>query len=68
MGVSLVLHPRNPYVPTVHMNVRFFGAQPAAGSVPDGPSWWFGGGMDLTPYYGGRTRRRPLPSHLQAGA
>ncbi len=51
MGVSLVLHPRNPYVPTVHMNVRFFGARPAAGTVPDGPSWWFGGGMDLTPYY-----------------
>ena len=42
MGVSLVFHPRNPYVPTVHMNVRFF----AAGDV-----WWFGGGMDLTPYY-----------------
>jgi coproporphyrinogen III oxidase len=43
MGVSLVLHPRNPYCPTVHMNVRFFSA---------GPTWWFGGGMDLTPYYG----------------
>ncbi|HEX5767255.1 MAG TPA: oxygen-dependent coproporphyrinogen oxidase, partial [Burkholderiales bacterium] len=43
MGVSLVLHPRNPYCPTVHMNVRFF----AAGDI-----WWFGGGMDLTPYYG----------------
>jgi coproporphyrinogen III oxidase len=43
MGVSLVLHPRNPYCPTVHLNVRFF----AAGDV-----WWFGGGMDLTPYYG----------------
>jgi len=43
MGVSLVLHPRNPYCPTVHMNVRFI----AAGSI-----WWFGGGMDLTPYYG----------------
>jgi coproporphyrinogen III oxidase len=42
MGVSLVFHPRNPYVPTVHMNVRFF----VAGEV-----WWFGGGMDLTPYY-----------------
>lgn len=42
MGVSLVLHPRNPHVPTVHMNVRFF----VAGHV-----WWFGGGMDLTPYY-----------------
>ncbi|MEX0960809.1 MAG: oxygen-dependent coproporphyrinogen oxidase [Burkholderiales bacterium] len=48
MGVSLVLHPRNPYVPTVHMNVRFFAA------MQDGmaPAWWFGGGMDLTPYYG----------------
>ena len=43
MGVSLVLHPRNPYCPTVHLNVRFFAA---------GESWWFGGGMDLTPYYG----------------
>ena len=42
MGVSLVFHPRNPYVPTVHLNVRFF----TAGDV-----WWFGGGMDLTPYY-----------------
>jgi len=42
-GVSLVLHPRNPYCPTVHMNVRFFSA---------GDTWWFGGGMDLTPYYG----------------
>jgi len=47
MGVSLVLHPRNPYVPTVHMNVRFFVAE-RAGSPP---VWWFGGGMDLTPYY-----------------
>jgi coproporphyrinogen III oxidase len=43
MGVSLVLHPLNPYCPTVHLNVRFFAAQSA---------WWFGGGMDLTPYYG----------------
>jgi len=43
MGVSLVLHPRNPYCPTVHMNVRAFSA---------GEAWWFGGGMDLTPYYG----------------
>jgi coproporphyrinogen III oxidase len=51
MGVSLVLHPRNPHVPTVHMNVRFFIALPAAGST-DAPVWWFGGGMDLTPYYG----------------
>ena len=48
MGVSLVLHPRNPHAPTVHMNVRFFMAT-AAGEAP---VWWFGGGMDLTPYYG----------------
>jgi coproporphyrinogen III oxidase len=48
MGVSLVLHPRNPYVPTVHMNVRFF-TTTAEGQQP---VWWFGGGMDLTPYYG----------------
>jgi len=48
MGVSLVLHPRNPYVPTVHMNVRFFIATRAGTD----PVWWFGGGMDLTPYYG----------------
>ncbi|MCZ7566706.1 MAG: oxygen-dependent coproporphyrinogen oxidase [Burkholderiales bacterium] len=48
MGVSLVLHPRNPYVPTVHMNVRWFVATKAGA----GPIWWFGGGMDLTPYYG----------------
>ena len=47
MGVSLVLHPRNPYVPTVHMNVRFLVAR--ARGVD--PVWWFGGGMDLTPYY-----------------
>jgi coproporphyrinogen III oxidase len=48
MGVSLVLHPRNPRAPTAHMNVRFFIAQ-QEGSTP---VWWFGGGMDLTPYYG----------------
>ncbi len=48
MGVSLVIHPRNPYAPTTHMNVRFFIATPAQGD----PVWWFGGGMDLTPYYG----------------
>ena len=48
MGVSLVLHPRNPYIPTSHMNVRFFVA-----SRPEAePVWWFGGGFDLTPYYG----------------
>lgn len=50
MGVSLVVHPHNPYVPTSHANVRFFLATP-----PDGdPVWWFGGGYDLTPYYGFR--------------
>ena len=48
MGVSLVFHPRNPYVPTVHMNVRMLVATPASGP----PACWFGGGMDLTPYYG----------------
>jgi coproporphyrinogen III oxidase len=48
MGVSLVMHPRNPYAPTAHMNVRMFAA------LPEGrdPVVWFGGGMDLTPYYG----------------
>ncbi|HTQ74892.1 MAG TPA: oxygen-dependent coproporphyrinogen oxidase [Burkholderiales bacterium] len=48
MGVSLVLHPRNPFVPTAHMNVRFLTASKPASE----PVWWFGGGMDLTPYYG----------------
>jgi coproporphyrinogen III oxidase len=48
MGVSLVMHPRNPYVPTVHMNVRLFAAKPEGRE----PVVWFGGGMDLTPYYG----------------
>jgi coproporphyrinogen III oxidase len=47
MGVSLVLHPRNPYVPTVHLNVRWFAAKKAGAA----PVWWFGGGTDLTPYY-----------------
>jgi coproporphyrinogen III oxidase len=50
LGVSLVLHPRNPYAPTVHMNVRFFIAH--AQTKGAAPVWWFGGGMDLTPYYG----------------
>jgi coproporphyrinogen III oxidase len=50
MGVSLVLHPRNPYVPTVHMNLRLFAA--LARETESLPVWWFGGGMDLTPYYG----------------
>ncbi len=48
MGVSLVIHPRNPYVPTSHCNVRFFIADRPGGL----PVWWFGGGFDLTPYYG----------------
>jgi coproporphyrinogen III oxidase len=48
LGVSLVFHPRNPYVPTVHMNIRLFTATPLNGE----PVFWFGGGMDLTPYYG----------------
>jgi coproporphyrinogen III oxidase len=48
MGVSLVFHPHNPHVPTTHMNVRCFIAQ-AEGKEP---VWWFGGGFDLTPYYG----------------
>lgn len=48
MGVSLVCHPRNPHVPTTHMNVRFFHAEPANRD----PVWWFGGGFDLTPYFG----------------
>jgi len=47
MGVSLVLHPKNPHVPTVHLNVRFFIATKEGAA----PVWWFGGGMDLTPYY-----------------
>jgi coproporphyrinogen III oxidase len=48
LGVSVVAHPRNPYVPTSHFNIRFFLAtQPEAA-----PVWWFGGGFDLTPYYG----------------
>lgn len=48
MGVSLVIHPRNPLAPTSHMNVRFF----VAGADSDEPIWWFGGGFDMTPFYG----------------
>lgn len=48
MGVSLVIHPHNPYVPTSHANVRFFIAEKEG----EAPVWWFGGGFDLTPYYG----------------
>ncbi len=50
MGVSLVIHPRNPYVPTSHANVRLFVAEKPGAE----PVWWFGGGYDLTPYYGNR--------------
>ena len=50
MGVSLVIHPRNPYVPTSHANVRMFVAEKPG----EAPVWWFGGGYDLTPYYGNR--------------
>jgi coproporphyrinogen III oxidase len=71
LGLSLVVHPRNPYVPTSHANVRFFIAGPSlglsavafakaddlakadhSGATPAAPVWWFGGGFDLTPYYG----------------
>ena len=48
LGVSLVVHPKNPYVPTSHANVRLFVATPTDGSAP---IWWFGGGFDLTPFY-----------------
>jgi len=47
LGVSLVIHPRNPHIPTSHANVRFFVAEKAGAE----PVWWFGGGWDLTPYY-----------------
>src|SRR3954466_8891933 len=57
MGLSLVLHPRNPYCPTVHMNVRFFSA---------GDTWWFGGGMDLTPYYGLAEDAQHFHAHCRA--
>ncbi|MBQ0757579.1 MAG: oxygen-dependent coproporphyrinogen oxidase [Amphritea sp.] len=50
MGVSLVIHPHNPYVPTSHANVRFFIAEKEG----EDPVWWFGGGFDLTPYYGNK--------------
>jgi len=48
LGVSLVIHPKNPYIPTSHANVRFFIAE----AEGEEPVWWFGGGFDLTPYYG----------------
>jgi len=49
VSVSLIVHPRNPYAPTSHANYRFFHATPNGGGAP---LWWFGGGFDLTPYYG----------------
>jgi coproporphyrinogen III oxidase len=54
ISVSLIVHPRNPYVPTCHANFRFFVAHAPAGSAGDGAGsvWWFGGGFDCTPYYG----------------
>jgi coproporphyrinogen III oxidase len=62
MGVSVVLHPRNPYCPTVHMNVRCLVAlKPGAA-----PVWWFGGGMDLTPYYGFEEDARHFHSTCKA--
>ncbi len=48
LGVSLIAHPRNPYVPTSHANIRYFHVESAGAA----PRWWFGGGFDLTPYYG----------------
>ena len=48
LGISLVLHPENPFIPTTHANVRFFIAE----NEDEEPLWWFGGGFDLTPYYG----------------
>ena len=51
LGVSVIIHPCNPYVPTSHMNLRFFLAEKAGQK----PIWWFGGGFDLTPYYGFKT-------------
>ncbi len=52
-SVSLIVHPRNPYAPTSHANIRFFIAHPPAGAAQaDEEGWWFGGGFDLTPYYG----------------
>lgn len=48
LGISTVIHPHNPYAPTAHMNLRFFISEP----LEQAPVWWFGGGFDLTPYYG----------------
>lgn len=62
MGVSLVIHPKNPYVPTSHANVRFFIAEKEG----EAPIWWFGGGYDLTPYYGNEDDVRHWHSEAQA--
>ena len=62
MGVSLVIHPRNPKVPTSHANVRFFIAE----SPGEEPIWWFGGGFDLTPYYGNVLDCRHWHQHAKA--
>ncbi|HIG02190.1 MAG TPA: oxygen-dependent coproporphyrinogen oxidase [Myxococcales bacterium] len=52
VSISLIVHPRNPYAPTCHANFRFFIATPPAEGTNPEPVWWFGGGFDLTPYYG----------------
>ena len=62
MGVSLVIHPHNPYIPTSHANVRFFIAEKEGAD----PVWWFGGGFDLTPYYGNREDCRHWHKTAQA--
>ncbi|WP_438970617.1 oxygen-dependent coproporphyrinogen oxidase [Methylophaga sp.] len=62
MGVSLVIHPKNPYVPTSHANVRFFIAEKEG----EAPIWWFGGGYDLTPYYGNEEDVRHWHSEAKA--
>lgn len=54
MGVSVVIHPLNPYIPTTHANVRFFSADVPAAQSRNKSAWWFGGGFDLTPYYPSR--------------
>lgn len=61
MGLSTVIHPRNPFVPTAHMNVRYFQAEHAGD-----PVWWFGGGFDLTPYYGFEEDCRFWHSHAKS--
>lgn len=62
MGVSVVIHPRNPYAPTSHANLRFF----AAGDEDADGAWWFGGGFDLTPYYGFKEDARDWHQHASA--